>query len=57
MSREPYRLYRDLKPHGAPTMGDSSTPKHADHDAHVYAVWRALGGKGFPFFEFKEAAR
>ena len=52
MRIEPRRFYRDYKPHGAPTMGDSSTPKRADHEAHVLAVWRALKGKGFPFYEF-----
>lgn len=48
---EPRHVLRDLTPHASPNMGDSSTPKFADHGRHVLGVWKANRGRGFPWFD------
>lgn len=57
MRHEPRRTIKEVKASTKPNLGDSSTPKYADHNDHVFAVYRALGGRGFPYFDIPPVQR
>lgn len=49
--KQPRRIYREIKASSTPNLGDSSTPKFAEHWEHCEAVRTALRGCGFPYFD------